>query len=156
MATTSDLAGIDGGVVVGSDGSPGSRVALARAVEEARAHGLPLHVVRAWTITTAPRPASWQPGYVPSSEEFAEAVREELAADCKAVVGGVTDVEVKWHVIRGQSAHALIEASKAAGLLVVGARGRGGFAGLVLGSTTDQVVRHAKCPVLVMPLTASA
>ncbi len=150
-ASTDHVTGIGGGIVVGSDGSKGSRIALARAVEEARAHGLPLHIVRAWTITSAPRPESWRPGYVPSSEEFAEAVRAELAADCSTVVAGVADVKISWHVVRGQSAQHLIEASKDASMLVVGARGRGGFAGLVLGSTTDQVIRHAHCPVLVVP-----
>jgi nucleotide-binding universal stress UspA family protein len=142
--------GVDGGVVVGVDGSAESQVALRRAAEEAVAHELDLHVVRAWTITKAPHPASRKHGYVPSYSEFEAVVREEVDREVTEALGAKPPCTVHVHPVRGSAAKKLIEASKSAGLMVVGSRGLGGFAGLVLGSTSEQVVRHAKCPVLVV------
>jgi nucleotide-binding universal stress UspA family protein len=142
--------GVDGGVVVGVDGSAPAHAALRRAAEEAAAHRVDLHVVRAWTVTSAPHPPSWSRGYVPSYEEFEAAVRDELTRDVQAVLGSQPPPRVHLHPVHGPAAKRLIEASESAGMVVVGSRGRGGFTGLVLGSTSEQVVRHAKCPVLVV------
>jgi len=142
--------GVDGGVVVGLDGSGAAVRALSIAADEARAHRLPLHIVRAWTVTNAPRPASCPPGYVPSYAEFEAAVREEMTRDAVEVLGPDPDIDVHLHPVRGAAAKKLLEASQTAALVVVGSRGRGGFAGLLLGSTSDQVVRYAKCSVLVV------
>jgi nucleotide-binding universal stress UspA family protein len=111
--------------------------------------GLVLHVLRAWTLTTAPRPRSWAPGYVPPLADFEQAVREELEA-CIDAAGLDPAVQVRVHVVHRPPAKALIEAAEGADLVVVGARGRGGFTGLLLGSTSDQVVHHAPCPVTVV------
>jgi nucleotide-binding universal stress UspA family protein len=141
---------VDGGVVVGVDGSRASHVALRRAGEEAAAHGLDLHIVRAWTITNAPHPQGWSGGYVPSYPEFESAVRDQLTKEVSEALGAQLPYPVHVHPVLGQAAKKLIEVSQSAGMLVVGSRGRGGFSGLVLGSTSEQVVRHAKCPVLVV------
>jgi nucleotide-binding universal stress UspA family protein len=146
VARTAD---IPGGVLVGHDGSGCAQEALRWAAGLAARAGWPSHVVRAWKITTAPQPATWAPGYVPPMEDFEEAVRTELEAH---VASAHLDPElpVTCHVAHGSPPRVLIESAAAADLLVVGARGRGGFAGLVLGSVSDQCVRHAPCPVTVV------
>jgi nucleotide-binding universal stress UspA family protein len=140
---------LDGGILVGHDGSECAQDALRWAGRLAvRAH-LPLHVVRAWSITSAPRPSSWQPGYVPPLVDFEQAVHDELERHV-AAAGLGADCQVTCHVVHRAPARGLLEAAQGADLLVVGARGRGGFRGLLLGSVTDQCVRHAPCPVTVI------
>lgn len=153
MTTQSAEAPITSGIVAGHDGSVLAGVAVQKAADLAGRLGAPLHVVRVWSLRTAPRPADAGPGYVPSNEEFEKAVIDELTAH----VGLLTlpeGLEVVPHAVRGQSSEALIEASVGAEMLVVGTRGSGGFKGLLLGSTADQVLRHARIPVLVIPNAA--
>jgi nucleotide-binding universal stress UspA family protein len=140
---------IEGGILVGHDGSECAQHALRWAGELARRSGLDLHVLRAWSMTSAPRPASWSPGYVPPMDDWAGAVYEELN---KHVTAARLDpsVRVTCHVVHRSPAKGLIETAAGADLLVVGARGRGGFGGLLLGSVSDQVVHHAPCPVTVI------
>ncbi len=141
---------IDGGVVVGDDMSRVSRAAVVWAAQDATRRGVSLHVLRAWSMTSAPRPASWAPGYIPAWSEWEAAVIEELRHRCKDLLADTTGTAVQMHAVHAPAAKALIEASKGADLVVVGSRGRGGFAGLVLGSVAEQVVRHAYCPVTVV------
>jgi nucleotide-binding universal stress UspA family protein len=140
---------MNGGILVGHDGSECAQHALRWAGELARRSGLDLHVLRAWSMTSAPRPASWSPGYVPPMDDWAGAVYEELN---KHVTAARLDpsVRVTCHVVHRSPAKGLIETAAGADLLVVGARGRGGFGGLLLGSVSDQVVHHAPCPVTVI------
>ncbi len=149
MTDVSESVTIDGGILVGHDGSAGAQEALVWAGGLAARTGRPLHVVRAWSLTSAPRPSTWEPGYVPPMEDFERAVHEEVER-CVAAAGLDPAVDVHTHVVHGSPASALVHAAAGADLLVVGARGRGGFAGLVLGSTSDQVVHHAPCPVTVV------
>ncbi|MGW0517721.1 universal stress protein [Crossiella sp. NPDC003009] len=142
--------GINGGVVVGVDGSASSLRALRVAVEEACRRGLALHVLRAWTLRTAPRPPDCPAGSVASVTQYEEWLRKATAELVTEHVGEREDCEIAVHVAHSPSPQALIAASNGADLLVVGHRGRGGFAGLVLGSVADQVVRHARCSVLVV------
>ena len=139
----------EGGVVVGHDGSGCAQEALIWAADLAERARWPLHVVRAWRIATAPQPPTWEPGYVPPITDYEAAVQADLEADVTAVLGeraaGAT-----CHVVHAPPVRALIEAAQAADVLVVGARGRGGFAGLLLGSVSDQVTHHAPCPVTVV------
>jgi nucleotide-binding universal stress UspA family protein len=145
----SRVADVPGGILVGHDGSPCARVALRWAAALAARTGWDLHVLRAWTLTTAPRPASWAVEYVPPLHEWADAVGAELAADVRAgwLVPGPG---VLLHVALGSPAGRLLGSAAHADLLVVGQRGLGGFAGLLLGSVSDQCVRHAPCPVTVV------
>ena len=149
-ADVSTRAVVDGGVVVGHDGSDHAREALVWAAELAERASWPLHVVRAWRIATAPQPASWEPGFVPPIADYEAAVQADLEADVATVLGAERAAGATCHVVHTAPAQALIEAARGADLLVVGARGRGGFAGLLLGSVSDQVTRHAPCAVTVV------
>lgn len=141
---------IDGGILVGHDGSTHSEAALRCGVSLAKRYERTLHVVRTWAMSSAPRPESWEPGYVPPMGDYEKAVLQALTRDVEAA--GLTPGEdVQLHVVHGAPARRLVEASAGANLLVVSRRGRGGFAGLGLGSVTDQVIRHASCPVVVVP-----
>ena len=141
-----------GGVLVGDDGSTCAAVAVRTAAEEAVRRGLPLHVVRAWSITNAARPADVPAGIVPSIFEFEAAT---LEAERRRVAGLLTDsaatpVDVQVHAVHASAAKALVEASASADLLVVGTRGMGGFRQLLLGSVAEQCIRHAPSNVLVV------
>jgi len=139
-----------GGVVVGHDGSGCAQEALQWGADLAQRAQWPLHVVRAWRIATAPQPPTWEPGYVPPISDYEQAVRADLQSDVAAVLGAERARSVTYHVVHAAPVRALIQAAEGADLLVVGARGRGGFAGLLLGSVSDQVMRHAPCPVTVV------
>ena len=136
-------------VIVGHDGSAAAGVALAWALEYAGRFAARVRVLRAWSVSTAPRPATMTGGFVPPIEDFEAAVLDALRADAVPVVDGAA-VEVAYEAFRGAPADGLLEASRAADLLVVGARGLGGFKGLALGSVSDQCVRHSGCPVVVV------
>ncbi|MCV2487886.1 universal stress protein [Geodermatophilus sp. YIM 151500] len=140
---------IPGGVLVGHDGSECAQHALRWAAALAGRAGLEVHVLRAWSMTSAPRPSSWSTGYVPPMADWAGAVHEELRRHV-ASAGLDPGVTVHCHVVHRSPARGLIEAAAGADLLVVGARGRGGFGGLLLGSVSDQCVHHAPCPVTVV------
>ncbi|WP_344924487.1 universal stress protein [Saccharopolyspora gregorii] len=71
-------------------------------------------------------------------------------ADRAGPAGRGARIPVQRHIAHSPSPQALLSASRGADLLVVGHRGRGGFAGLLLGSVAEQCVRHAACPVLVV------
>jgi len=136
-------------LVVGHDRSAGADAALELALQLASELKAPAVILRAWSMVTAPRPANWAFGYVPSEDELAEAVHDELVADTRARTARFPDVDLAFRVDHRGPARALIGASREARMLVVGSRGLGGFGELVLGSVSDQCVRYAACPVLV-------
>ncbi|TFC77650.1 universal stress protein [Cryobacterium cheniae] len=137
-------------IVVGHDGSGYADHAVAVALDLARQLRAPVVLVRAWSIDTAPRPANWEFGYVSSIEEYADAVRTELVEAVMAEVAKHPDVKVEYRAIYASPLNSLVDASRGARMLVVGSRGRGGLSGMLLGSVSEQCVRHAKCPVLVV------
>jgi nucleotide-binding universal stress UspA family protein len=145
---------IGDGVVAGYDGSACGEAAVEWAMEDAARRGCELHVIRAWQLSNAIRDVQRPFGTVPSLEECDVAVREALAEAVERVRERVSaaarEVVVHCHVLHGPSTPALVSASLTADLLVVGDRGRGGFAGLLIGSTAEQVLRHATCPVVVL------
>ncbi|SEL88794.1 Nucleotide-binding universal stress protein, UspA family [Blastococcus sp. DSM 46786] len=149
MDEVREVVQVEGGVVVGHDGSKCAQEALRWAGRLARRADVELHVVRAWSMTSAPQPASWEPGYVPPLTDWEQAVRDELAAHV-AAAGLDPACRVTTHVVHRAPVPGLLSAAEGASLLVVGARGRGGFAGLLLGSVSDQLVHHAACPVTVV------
>ncbi|MFT4217930.1 MAG: universal stress protein [Micropruina sp.] len=137
-------------IVVGSDGSDFSQLALRRALWLGRQLKAPVRVVRAWSISNAPRPASWTPGYVPPADDFEAAVRQRLESDVAGARAEYPEVEITLETPHGVAGRELLKASKNARVLVVGTRGAGGFKGLLMGSVSDQVVEHASCDVLVV------
>ena len=136
-------------IVVGVDGSPGSRTALTWAAAEAVDHEADLVVVNVWEHTLLP-PA----GSVSVSEHYVPDPSQRTADDLLQVIkeelGASPPVVVQPRVKQGRPAKVLIDESADADLLVVGKRGHGGFAGLLLGSVSQHVVAHAPCPVLVV------
>ena len=144
-----------GGIVVGVDGSACARTALAWAGRLAARARLPLLVVRGWSLTTAPRPASWEPGFVPPLAEYEAAVRQALTDDV-AAAGVPADVAVRCSAVHRAPVDALLGAAPGAELLVVGARGRGGARGRLLGSVATSVLRAADCPVTVVRPSGTA
>ena len=91
---------------------------------------------------------------MPPLTDFEQAVRDELETAI-AALGLPAECQVDYHVLHGASARRLLEAAAHADLLVVGSRGAGGFRGLRFGSTADQVVRNAPCPVVVVPVSSA-
>lgn len=136
-------------IVIGYDGSDFAVEALRKGLWLASKLGAPARVVRAWTISNAPRPKTWAPGYVPPVDDFADAVLEQLRAQTAGVVAEFPGVDVVYEAPHGAAGRELIRASEGARVVVVGTRGLGGFSGLLLGSVSDQVVEHARCDVLV-------
>ena len=138
------------GVIVGDDGSEESAAALLWAADEAALRRRPLHVVRAWTMTRAARPKDWNPGYVPSMEEFGQACQEALEESLAAIREHRPEVEVHAHAVHGNATSVLVGISENADLLVVGHRGRAGLRERMLGSTAGDVVSRAGCSVLIV------
>jgi nucleotide-binding universal stress UspA family protein len=145
----SEVVRVDGGIVVGHDGSKCAQEALTWAAALARRADLELHVVRAWAMMTAPKPSTWEPGFVPPLTDYEQAVYDELTAHVRAAKLDPA-VKVTCHVVHKAPAQGLMSAAAGADLMVLGARGRGGFSGLLLGSVSDQLVHHAPCPVTVV------
>ncbi|HEY3260516.1 MAG TPA: universal stress protein [Pseudonocardiaceae bacterium] len=145
-----ETAEFEGGVAVGIDGSEASVHALRGAANEASCHGCSLHVIRAWSVRTVPRPSDCPAGAVPTLAEYENEAQRRTEDFVRAKLGERPPIKVEVHVVHAPPALALIEASERADLLVVGHRGRGGFAGLLLGSVAEDCVRQAHCPVLVV------
>ncbi|MEV0330230.1 universal stress protein [Micromonospora echinospora] len=139
----------DGPVVVGVDGSELSDLAVGFAVEEAARRGTELVAVHAWL-----HPAPLGPGDVlPLVYDLDALAAEEERVLAQAVAGWAErypDVPIRRRLVRGAPARALVEESESAQLVVVGARGRGGLAGLLLGSVSHAVLHHGRCPVAVV------
>ncbi len=135
-----------GRIVVGLDSSADSQRALRWAVDEARVRGDELELVHAFpTPELVALPAVVT---LPSDDEL-KASAIEILEEAVASIGGIDDVEYTFRAEAGGAASVLCRAARDADLLVVGARGLGGFRGLLLGSVTHQVVAHATCPVVV-------
>ncbi len=138
-------------VVVGFDGSPGAFGALATACDDVAVRGTEVTVVTAWTTAAdlfdAPHRVSAYPDRSPSEVALGEA--ERVSALARQWADAHPDVPVSCQVVPGRAADVLVRRSASARAVVVGTRGRGGFASLVLGSTSNAVVQRARCPVVV-------
>lgn len=139
-----------GDVVAGVDGSRASRTAVELAAQLAVSRGRRLRVVTAWL--PAPVPSATTAGAVRRQQD---AVRQDIARqDLSDVLAQVQarhpSLEVTGSAVRGHAVDVLVASARDAGLLVVGSRGHGGFAGLALGSVCHAVVRSARVPVAVV------
>ncbi len=139
-------------VLLGVDGSPANGPAVGFASEEAALRGVPLLALHAWT-----HPVSTGPGdMLPLVYDPAAVEADETRVLADALAGWhdkYPDVTVRRELVHAGARKALIDASSHAQLIVVGTRGRGGFAGLLLGSVSQAVLHHAACPVAVVPHT---
>ena len=139
-------------IVVGVEGSGYARAALIWALEEAHHRGAVVEVVTCYSPTYVP--AAPDLGYVPL-DSF------DLAAEVEKMQGEVIEsaieasdfgdeVEVRRVLQKGRPADTLMTAAKGATMLVVGNRGRGGFAGLRLGSVSQAIAHHSPCPLVIV------
>ncbi|KAA9159764.1 hypothetical protein FPZ12_019225 [Amycolatopsis acidicola] len=136
-----------GPVVAGIDGGPLSDAVVGMAIEEAAHRGVPLIAAHAWSDADFDGGAV-QPYF--GWEPVAEAEKQVLAESLAGWQDKYPDVTVDRVAVRDRPRHLLLEWSRTAQLVVVGSRGRGGFAGLLLGSTGQALVHHAQGPVLVV------
>ncbi|MFW6690966.1 universal stress protein [Streptomyces sp. MAR4 CNX-425] len=142
----------EGPVIVGVDGSPSGGAATEFAFAAAARRGTALVAVHAWSPWRAEAPAPRDPAapYASAPGELAANEERLLAEALAGRQERYPDVPVERRVLRGGPREALIEASREAALMVVGARGRGGFTGMLLGSVSQAVLHHADCPVAVV------
>jgi nucleotide-binding universal stress UspA family protein len=139
-------------VVLGVDHSAGAKAALAFAFEEARLRGATLRAVHAWQFGYIGYTGF--EGAVPpvggDVHELRAAAEAALDATLRQTLGDADGVTIEKHAVEGAPAAVLIKESRGADLLVVGSRGHGGFAQLLLGSVSQQCAHHAECPVVIV------
>ncbi|AXH36089.1 universal stress protein [Humibacter sp. BT305] len=137
-------------IVVGIDGFTPSIQAARTAAEWARTFGCQLELMCVWTAVP--------PSFTMVAEEwYPDRQAEKAAAEVVVAVFGASVPEwVNVRIPEGSAAGRLIEASRTYDLVIVGSRGHGGFAGLLLGSVSAAVAEDAHCPVLVVHETRTA
>jgi nucleotide-binding universal stress UspA family protein len=137
---------VSGPIVVGVDGSVGSRAAVDLAAREANRRRLPLRLVH-----VVQSPPIWfdHPAPAVDFEEPLSQARAMLAETAQGIAGHHPELAVSNHLTAGNAAAVLVEESQRSSLVVVGTRGHGGFTGQLIGSVSSQVVSHAHCPVIV-------
>lgn len=139
-------------IVVGVDHSEGAKAALRFALEEATLREATLRVVHAWQygyIGATGFEGSY-PALGGDIKELRDAAASDLEATLREAIPETGTVEVERRVVKDRPAAALVDESRGADMVVVGSRGHGGFAGLLLGSVSQQVAQHAACPVVIV------
>jgi len=148
----SDVVAASGGssmsglIVVGVDGSEPSIEALKWAAHQARLTGAALEVIATWEYPTS---LGWSPAWPPDWDPAGVATKA-LGEVIEKVLGRDADLEIRQRVIEGNAAPALVSAARHADLLVVGSRGHGAFAGMLLGSVSEHCATHSPCPVVII------
>jgi nucleotide-binding universal stress UspA family protein len=135
-----------GAVVVGVDGSASSLRALEWAINQARLTGQRLVAITTW---------EWPPNYGesiawPEDLDFEKDAKKVLLDSVTKILGDDSALRVTQLVVHGHPAPVLVAASREAALLVVGNRGHGEFAGMLLGSVGEFLATHAQCPVVIV------
>ena len=142
-----------GPIVVGVDGSAASKAAVDWAARDAALRGLPLKAVHVLTppLVMAFPEVPMPPGYLKWQEEEAGKILEDAARVAAEAAGGAAkDVVVSTEMLSGPSIPTVVDASEGAGMIVVGCRGHGALARGLLGSVSNALVHHARCPVAVI------
>ena len=140
------------GIVVGIDGSPNSERALDWAMKQAAAVQAPLTVIAVHEV-----PKSYWGGIPvigPADEALLANLRqaaEEMTQKAASRLGDAGPASVTVRAVSGFVVKELVDASQDADLVVVGARGVGGFTRMVMGSVSNEVVQHSACPVVIVP-----
>lgn len=140
--TQSDL------IVVGVDGSTYSRVALKWALAEARSHQQRILAVSTWTKPPVPSDPAYGSFPWGSSVDAGPATEQMLETVVKEVAADHPEVEVDRRTTAGNAVQELIMLSEDAAMVVVGAKGHGGFTGMLLGSVSQHVLAHSRCTVV--------
>jgi len=140
-------------IVVGIDGSAESDAALAFAYQEARLRSRPLRVVCVWSASGV---AYVGETFAPTADFFVEAEHhaEEVLRAALERLAPDPAVDIEAVSVEGQPAHELVEQARDAELLVVGSRGRGATASLLLGSVSQSLAHHTRCPLVIVPHSA--
>jgi nucleotide-binding universal stress UspA family protein len=132
-------------IVVGVDGSRSAQQALQWAVRQAELSSIPIEAITAWEMPT-------YHGFAPSLDidlsSAAHVVLDDAIGEALRATG--MSVRIEAHVVHANPATALVDSSNGAALLVVGTRGRGGFAQTLLGSVSQRCAQHAHCPVVIV------
>jgi len=138
-----------GKIVVGVDGSAGSRQALQWAFSEAKLRNDPLEAVMVWQYPiTASLPTF---GAMTTPDDLSKEAHTTLVGIlADEGITAAAPIPVSTLIAEGNPARALLDAADDADLLVVGSRGHGGFTGVLVGSISQQCVSHAKCPVVIV------
>jgi nucleotide-binding universal stress UspA family protein len=139
------------GITVGVDGSDNSRTALEWAMKEAALRKSPLTVIAVHEVAAN----QWTGHPLIVREDAADEVKarqatEEDVAKITSQLGDAAPASVTVNAVSGIAAQVLIDASAHADLVVVGSKGGGGFARMLVGSVSSKVVHHAACPVVVV------
>ncbi len=139
-------------IVVGIDNSAGAAEALRWALAHARLTGATVEAVTAWQV---PPMYAYAYGWTPTGIDDAGIVRyaEKTLTETveQAQDGDDQPVTVTNRIMEGPAAQVLLDAGKGADLMVLGSRGHGAFAGMLLGSVSQHCVQHATCPTVVIP-----
>jgi nucleotide-binding universal stress UspA family protein len=145
-------------IVVGVDQSAGAREALRFAYEEAALRRATLRAVHAWQFGHIG--VTGLEGGLPAAggdlRDFRDAAAAALDQTLSEAFPDLGEVDVERRALAGTPAAVLVKESRAADLLVVGSRGHGGFAQLLLGSVSQQCAQHAACPVVIVRSKANA
>ena len=137
-------------IVVGVDGSEGSAHALRWALEEAKLRKTGVLAVHAWTMPAPPGTIGFYAASLQDPEAFRAEVEKAIESFVAEVLPERNGVPLELRVVQGSAVEELVAASRDAEMLVVGSRGHGGFASLLLGSVSQQCAHHASCPVTIV------
>jgi nucleotide-binding universal stress UspA family protein len=139
-------------IVVGVDHSAGAKEALRFALEEAQLRHATLRAVHAWQFGYIGLTGmeAGLPALGGEVHEYRDAAEAALDATLREAIPEAGGVQVERRVVQGAPAAVLVEESRGADLLVVGSRGHGGFARLLLGSVSQQCAHHAECPLVIV------
>ena len=135
-------------IIVGTDGTDTSRAAVDWAAREAQRRHLPLRIMHTYEWESGEAYYGIGNEYLEVNRSHAEAVTAAAADQARTLA---PEIEIDRDTVIGYPSTQLLDASQDAELIVLGSRGRGGFAGLRLGSVSQRVATHATCPVVVVP-----